>query len=134
MKKIYVFYGEPKTGKSIFVDNVIYDKNKDKYYDDLFLSNDLFLNNWRDKFSDTSKKYRNLIFADLYETRPHLDKCLYDIMTHSSHFENLILICRDKEFLVPILRTYKEKKDKINLKLGEPEVILSYVKFEKEGE
>lgn len=99
MKNIYGFYGEPKTGKSAFIYNSIYDKGKDLVLTSTEVSDETFDLYFVEKFTNNSRTYRNIIIDDFSITvadkRKFISKMIYNLDRYIDNFDNLIVSGKD---------------------------------------
>lgn len=113
MKDMYVIYGSGPSGKSYFVNNIIYDENIDKLEYSQISDLTFFK-----KYNNEKYYYRNLIIDD-FNNRSRVDcEVTRDTLINNiDNFDNLFIVCnvytnylRD-ELIRPIIKYLHENKN-----------------------
>lgn len=113
MKDMYVIYGSGPSGKSYFVNNIIYDENIDKIvYSQI--SNLTFC----EKNTNEKYYYRNLIIDDFKTgSKVNCEVTRDTLINNIDNFDNLFIVCHTytdylkDELIRPIIRYLHENKN-----------------------
>ncbi len=118
MKKIYVIYGGPKSGKSSFIREFITTKGQS------YLETDENLNrvNFIKKYSGENITYKNVVIDNWNciggAKSVKAQRLAASILACEEHFDNLFIICHEKEAAYPLTQRFEDQR-----------VIIKYLDF-----